>query len=240
MTIDQVDQAVSMEAMPDQKQAAATLTQDEVNRIVAREKAKAAESARRAAEEKYQQELAALSAQKEQRNASVSREVDADAIYQQVQERWNAEQQALQQRMQEQQLKEQMTQVANNYTSKMSEGKKLYEDFDEVTKEHDPTAFPQLTFLLAGLENAPAVLYDIVKNPMKLAALDRLAERNPRQAQAELLKLSKSIMENQQAQNEAESQVTPEPLDRIAPSRIAGNNGKQSIRDLRSQSWLRG
>lgn len=232
------DQAVApMEgAQPEQN----LLTQEQVNKIVASRVARATESARREAEERYQREIEALNAQKEQRNASVSREVDADSIYQQVQERWNREQQALQQKMQEDQLKEQMAQVAKNYTSKISEGAKYHEDFDEVMKDHDATAFPQLTFLLSGIDNAASVLYDLVKNPMKLAALDRLSEKNPRQAQSELMKLSKSIADNQQAQSEAESQVTPQPLDRLSPSRIASNNGKMSVRDLRSQSWLRG
>jgi len=210
--------------------------QDEVNRIVAREKTRAADSARREAEQKHQQELEQLNAmrmQQEQRNAQVPRDVDANAIYQQVQERFNKE-------MQERQLKDQMTQVANNYLSKVELGRKGYDDFDEVTKDFDPTAFPQLTYLLSGIENAGDVLYDLSKNPMKLAGIDRLAEKNPRQATTELLKLSKSINDNKQAQSDAQNQNVSEPLDRLTPSKVAGSNGKMSIKDLRGQSWLRG
>jgi hypothetical protein len=205
------------------------LSQDQVNRIVAREKAKAAESARRQYEAQMRQQEPRELEQPQQQTPKV----DPDELYKQVQERFNAE-------MQERQLKDQMTQVANNYLAKVEQGKKNYEDFDEVTKDFDPTAFPQLTFLLSNVENAGDVLYDLSKNPMKLAGIDRLAERAPRQAQAELAKLSASIKENRQAQMDAQNQDVPQPLDAMKSSRIAGSNGKMGIRDLRNQDWLMG
>lgn len=211
-------------------------TRDELAKIANAQTAKAVQQAKREAEEKYQRDLESANAmrqQQEKRNTEVPREMDADAIYQQVQERFNKE-------MQEQQLKSHMTQVANSYLEKVAQGRTAYEDFDDVTKDFDPTAFPQLTFLLAGIENAGEVLYDLSKNPLKLAGLDRLAEKNPRQAQNELLKLAKSIADNRQAQSDAQNQQVAEPLDRLQPSRVSGSNGKMSIRDLKNQPWLRG
>lgn len=231
--VEQVSQAVPSE-QPQQAQPN-LLTQDQVNKIVAREKSNAREMGRREAEDKYQRDLEQLNAmrsQQEKRNADVPRDVDANAIYQQVQERFNRE-------MQEQQLKQQMQTVANNYLQKVADGRQSYEDFDEITKEFDPTAFPQLTYLLSGIGNAGDVLYDLAKNPMKLAAIDRLAEKNPRQAQSELMKLSKSINDNKQAMADSQNQDVSEPLGRLQPSRVAGSNGKMSISDLRKQSWLR-
>lgn len=218
-------------------------TRDELAKIANAQTAKAVQQAKREAEEKYQRDMEALNAtrqKQEQRNAEVPRQVDADAIYQQVQERFNEEQLKLQQQMKEDQLREQMTQHAKSYTDKIAAGKTAYEDFDEITKDYDPTAFPQLTFLLAGIDGAEHVVYDLSKNPLKLAGLDRLAERNPRQAHAELLKLAKSIADNRQAQADAKEQQVNEPLDRLNPSRVSGSNGKQTIRDLRDQPWLRG
>ncbi len=217
-------------------QAEKTLTQSQVNKIVAHEKAKAAQAAKREAEERYQQELESLrnlSAQQSQRNDNVSRDVDANALYQQIQERFNQE-------MQQKQVEEEMSRVAQSYLAKMQGGSQKYGDFNEVTQEFDPTAFPQLTYLIAGIDNAADVVYELSKNPIKLAGLDRLAEKNPRQAQAELLKLSRSISENDQAKIDAQNQGTAEPLDRLQPSRVSGSNGKMSIRDLRTQPWLRG
>jgi len=212
------------------------LPQSQVNKIVQREKEQAALRARREVEEEYQQRLEGINAtsqQQRQRNDSTNREVDADAIYQQVQEKFNQE-------MQQKQIEQEMSRVANSYLSKMQQGRESYDDFDEVTKELDPTAFPQLIYLVAGIDNAADVMYELARNPVKLNALDGLAAKNPRYAQAELQKLSRSIAENKQAQNDAESQTTPAPLDRLQPSRVSGSNGKQSISDLRAQPWLKG
>lgn len=209
------------------------LSQSQVNKIVQHEKQKVAQSTKRELEERHQRELEALHAQQQQRNENVPRDVDANAIYQQVQERFNQE-------MQERQLKSEMERVANSYLSKMEQGKTAYDDFEEITKEFDPTAFPQLTYLVSGMENAADVIYDLSKNPLKLAGLDRLAEKNPRQAQTELLKLSRSITENRQAQSDENSQNVAAPLDRLQPSRVSGSNGKMGISDLRNQDWLRG
>jgi hypothetical protein len=209
------------------------LSQSQVNKIVQHEKTKAAAAAKREAEEKYQRELETIKSNQTQRNENVPRDVDANALYQQVQERFNQE-------MQQKQIESEMNRVANSYLSKMQEGRKAYEDFDEITKEFDPSAFPQLTYLVAGIDNAADIIYELASNPTKLTVLDRLAEKNPKQAQAELLKLSRSIMENRQAQSEANSQNVAAPLDRLQSSRVSGSNGKLSIRDLRSQPWLRG
>lgn len=212
------------------------LSQSQVNKIVQHEKAKVAQATKRELEDRHQRELEAIKAtqqQQTQRNEQVPRELDANAIYQQVQERFNEE-------MQQRRLKEEMDKVANSYLSKMEQGKTAYEDFEEVTKEFDPTAFPQLTYLVSGIDNAADVIYDLARNPLKLAGLDRLAEKNPRQAQAELLKLSRSIAENRQAQADENSQNVAAPLDRLQSSRISGSNDKMSISDLRNQSWLKG
>lgn len=212
------------------------LSQSQVNKIVQHEKAKAAQTIKREMEERHQRELESIQSQQHQqsqRNENVPRDMDANAIYQQVQERFNQE-------MQQRRLKDEMDRVATSYLSKMEQGKTAYEDFEEVTKEFDPAAFPQLTYLVAGIDNAADVIYDLSRNPLKLAGLDRLAEKNPRQAQAELLKLSRSIAENRQAQSDESSQSVAEPLDRLQSSRVSGSNGKMGIRDLRKQPWLKG
>lgn len=215
-------------------------TREELAKIANAQTAKAVAQVRQEAEQKYQRELEAINAKQTERNAGTPKEADANAIYQQVQERFNEEMRRQREEQERTQLKQQMANVAQNYLSKLELGRKAYEDFDEVTKDFNPTAFPQLTFLLAGIDNAGDVLYDLAKNPLKIAGLDRLAEKNPRQAHTELLKLSKSITDNQQALNEAETQSTPAPLDRLQPSRVSGSNGKKGIRDLRAEPWLRG
>lgn len=212
------------------------LTQTQVNKIVASEKARAADGARREAEEKYQRELEAIQrerSQQTQRNEEVPRDIDTDAISKQVLDR-------LHQDLHQQRIKDDVARVAQSYLSKVEQGKAAYEDFDEITQDFDPAAFPQLTYLLAGIDDTADVLYDLAKNPLKLAGLDRLAEKNPPQARNELLKLARSINDNKQAMSDAQSQNVANPLDRLQPSRVSGSNGKMSIQDLRKQPHLKG
>lgn len=212
------------------------LTQSQVNKIVASEKTRAAESARREAEDKHQRELQALQdqrARQEQRNEEVPRDVDIDSMSQKVLEKLNKD-------LQQQRFTEEVNRVTQTYLSKVEQGKSAYDDFEAITQDFDPSAFPQLTILLSGIDNMADVLYDLAKNPLKLSGLDRLAEKNPRQAHNELLKLSKSILDNRQALSDAENQDVAAPLDRLQPSRVSGSNGKMGIQDLRAQPWLRG
>ena len=207
--------------------------QSQVDKIIKHKTYQAAQ-AKRELEEKHQRELEEIQARQTQRNENVPREADANSIYQQVQERFNQE-------MQQRHLKDEIDRVANTYLSKMAHGKDSYDDFDSVTQEFDPTEFPQLIYLVSGMDNAADIIYDLSKrNPEKFAELQLLAERSPRLARARLLKLSRSITENRQAQADANSQKVAEPLDRLASSRVSGSNGKMGIRDLRNQPWLRG
>lgn len=213
------------------------LPQDQVNKIVAREKAKAADAVRRELEDKHQRELESLNArrmQQEQSPASASK-VDMDAIYQNIHERINKE-------AQKRQLEDHLNAAANTYLHKVSQGKSAYEDFDTVTKDFRPEAFPQITYLLSNMDNAADILYDLSKNPLKLAAINSFAQNANTVpiAQNELMKLSQSISANKQAQTDAQNQNVSDPLDRLQPSRVSGSNGKMSIRDLRNQPWLRG
>ncbi len=226
-----------------QQPAEKTLTQSEVNALIAREKQNAAARARQEVEREYQQRAEQMQQQAQAQMHSQQQEqqgmrqgpseADADALYQQVQERFNRE-------MQERQFQQEMTNVANAYHAKMDYSRKAYSDFDEITKEFDPTAFPQLVYLVSGLENAGDIIYDLSKNPNKLATLDLLAQRSPRLAQAELAKLSSSISQNSIARQEAEQNPTLAPLSPLQPSRVSGSNGQMTVRDLRNQPWLKG
>lgn len=208
--------------------------QSHVNKLLAREAEKSASKARQDAEANYQRQLEALQAKQEQRNAEVPREYDANAIYQQVQEKFNEE-------MLRKQHEAHVSQVADSYLSKMQQGHSTYgDDFKTAMQDFDPAAFPQLVYLVSGMDNAADIMYDIAKNPMKLASLDALAIKNPRLAHAELTKLSGSIATNKQATQDAGNQETAAPLDRLQPSRTTQGNGKMSISDLRNQPWLRG
>lgn len=219
----------------DENIAEKKFTRDQLAKIVKAESAKAADSARREAEAKYQRDLENMHASRtpsESGNADTSSESD-DEMYQKVTQRLHKE-------LQEKQSKDHVTQVAQTYQSRIDSGKSAYEDFDEVTKDFDPAAYPELTYLLAHLDNPAGVVREISKNTSKLIELGELSKKMPRMAHSKLLSLSSSIKDNEQAVADAKSNGGPPPLDRLQPSRVSGSNEKMGIRDLRSQDYLRG
>lgn len=221
------------------EQAEQMLTQSHVNNIVRNQVDSAVARTRQELEAQFQQRLEAeranIAKEQQARGENVPREVDTDKIYQEVQERFARD-------MERKQLEDQMKNVAESYLSKMSQGAQLYEDFDKVTGQFDPGAFPQLVYLISGIDNAADVVYELAKNPMKLTALDNLAARAPGMAQSELQKLAASIKVNRDGQQDANQGIAPAPLDRLTPSRANNSNsdGNYSVNDFRAMDWLRG
>lgn len=223
------------EAQVQPQEAEKMLSQSEVNNLIGRAKAEAQEKARRQAEAEFQKKLEELHSQKQAAEArgEDTKEIDVDSVYQQVHERFQNE-------MQQKQLEQHMQQVADSYQSKLENGSKDYEDFDDVLKDFNPEEFPQIVYLVAGMDNAADIVYELAKNPQKLATVDYLSQRSPQKAQSELQRIGKSIAANKTAQLEESQANTQAPLDRLQPSNKTGSNGQMSVSDLRGQPWLRG
>lgn len=214
------------------------LTVEQVNKIVQREKAAAAEKAKQEAEAKFQQEIAALQAQQKSMGG-MTQSVDTDKIYEQVYGRIQQEQAAKQQQEQQAAYESEINKLTDTYLQKMGSGKDLYEDFEAVTAEFEPQAFPHVVVLASQLDNTPDVIYELSKNPQKLMTIAGLAERSPHMARQQLQRLSESIKQNQQAKSQ--NVDAPSPISGIKPSANAGSDGGgKTVRDLRKQPWLRG
>lgn len=226
-----VDEASQQDQQQQQDKAEKMLSQSEVNSLVGRAKAEA----RQKADAEYQRKLQALEEQKAQQEArgEDTKDVDVDALYQQVHEKFNKE-------MEQRQLQDHMRQVADNYQQKMVSGKDSYEDFDDVVKDFNPAEFPQIVYLVSGLDNAADIVYELSKNPKNLVAIDSLAQRSPKLAQVELQRLSQSISANKAAAAEDAQGNANAPLDRLQPSNRTATNGRMSVSDLKDQPWLRG
>jgi hypothetical protein len=218
------------------------LPQSHVNQIVQHAKAKAAESAKREAQEEYNHQLAAMQADMEKRNLGQipPTGVNQDDLIQKVTERIVAQAQASQEAQYQQAIQKHAQETWDTFNAKMQTGPKDYEDFDAVMKDFNPAAYPELVYLATQVDHTPGVMHELVGNPLKLGALDRLAEKDPVRAKAELLKLSKSIETNLKAKADAESQHTSEPLDHLQPSHVSGSSGNMSVSDYRNLPWLRG
>lgn len=164
--------------------------------------------------------------------------VDTQQVMQQVMQQLAQRQEEEQRKRHEEQIAEEVNQVAQQYFGKMAQGKEMYEDFEAMTADFNPAEFPQLVFLANQMDNTPAIIYELRKNPGKLADLAVLVEKSPTMARSEIAKLSESIKRNDEAKRTL--QEPQDPLNRLKPSPVGTDNGKRTIRDYKNASFLRG
>jgi vacuolar-type H+-ATPase subunit I/STV1 len=160
-------------------------------------------------------------------------------MQQQIMQLMQQKQQEEEQKRHAEQLEQEVNQVAQQYFGKMAQGKDMFEDFEAMTADFNPAEFPQLVFLANQMDNTPAIIYELRKNPGKLADLAVLVEKSPTMARNELSKLSESIKRNDEAKRNL--QEPQDPLNRLKPSPVGTDNGtKTSVRDFKQASYLRG
>lgn len=194
------------------------------------------------------QQIEQLQAQQEQQQAPSPQQqapqqqqapgIDAQQIQQQVMQMMQQQQQEAEQKRHQEQLEQEVNQVAQQYFGKMAQGKDLFEDFEAMTADFNPAEFPQLVFMANQMDNTPAIIYELRKNPGKLADLAVLVEKSPGMARNELAKLSESIKRNDDAKRGL--QEAQDPLNRLKPSPVGTDNGTKSVRDFKSASYLKG
>lgn len=219
------------------------LSQSQVNELIGREKASAADKARRAAEEQYQAQLAQMQQQQAQAQAQPQMQQQGnpneEAMYQNVYNRIMAEAQKQQAEAEQAHQRAQMEKVAGDYYSKINQVKEKYPDFDAVMSDFKPTAFPEIVMLASSMDNAGDVMYELAKRPEKVASILQLAQRDPDLARKALNALGGSIAQNEQAL--ANNREAPAPLSRQKPSSGGVDNSEySSISDFKNADWLRG
>jgi hypothetical protein len=212
-----------------------TLTQSQVNEIVKREKANTAERVRREMEALREQE-ASRAPQNGLDPAALEEKIIQRLV--EMDKKAQEEDRKREQEAQDAERRQQVEKVASEFWLKMKSGKDQYSDFDEVMTDFDASAFPQLAFLAAGMEQTAGIMYELSKNPSKLAQLNLLAERSPKLAEREMKKLSESISKNEEAKAE---NVSPNaPLSRLKSSNVGADTGKMSLKDYKNADWLKG
>lgn len=129
-------------------------------------------------------------------------------------------------------------QTLSNFANQMGSGKGKYSDFDEtIANLGDLRNMPQVVELAADTGIAGDVMYELGRNPGKVASLTTLAYINPQLAKMEMKKLADSIKTNEQG---SEAPAANEPLSQVKPSTVGKDNGSNAVRDLRKKSWARG
>lgn len=139
------------------------------------------------------------------------------------------------------QQEQQLNTVLTDFVNKISEGAKNYPDFQEVVGQLElPNTIqenPALLFLYSSVDNPADVLYDLAKNPTKVAAIESLYKSGRQNvAKAQLKSLSDSIKANAAGVN---AQRPNAPLGQLKTSPLGVDNGKMSIGELKKADWLR-
>jgi hypothetical protein len=233
----------NMEVVPSEPVASSgnTFTQAQLEDIVKREKARAAESARQKMEAQHREEIERLRAGTEPERGRPGNEVplDASAIKQQVYDQFMDDLQKHHLEAQREAEEREAKKIAEQYHLKMAKGSQLFDDFNEVIGDFKPGEFHNTVFLAAQMDNTNEIMYELAKNPSKLIEIDSLAEKSPSLAMKQLQKLSDSIKANLNAKL---NNVSAEPpLSRLKSSSTVGaDSGKMTLKDLKNQDWLRG
>lgn len=127
--------------------------------------------------------------------------------------------------------------IVGEFASKMDLGKEAYEDFDDTVSQLDLRAIPEIVQLANSVGNTADIMYDLGKNPYKIANLKILMQTSPHLARAEINRLSKSIDTNKQAVAQVS---TREPLSQMKPSTGSVDSGPMTLKDMKRQKWARG
>lgn len=208
------------------------LPQSKVNELIGREKAAAREKAR----QEMMAEIDQLRTGQTQAMGGMQAP-DIDDIYSQVADRLRNEIAEAQQQAQQAEHEKFVRNQVESYLQKMEAGSGIADDFKEMTAKFRPEKFRELFFLMNQLPNTAHAVYELTKNPTKLANLHLLAQTDPELAREALETLSKSIDANEQAK--ANNVQVPAPIGRVTPSLAGADSGAMTLKDFKKAPWLR-
>lgn len=160
---------------------------------------------------------------------------DEAKIRQMMQEVFTQQSEAFVNRTKQEQQQQHATNLANEVMSKINAAKDRYPELESRIDEI--AAFPELIPLLNATEDTAGVLNDLIENPLKMAQLSILAQKNNQSALSQMHKLATSIKANEAGKNAP--RVNP-PLSTISPSIIGMGSDDDSIESIKQQDYLRG
>jgi len=204
--------------------------------LIKREK----EAAYRKAQREFQAEIDQLKTGQTQQMGGMA-QPDDQALDQAVERKLQALREQYEQGQAEQQKAEYTEFVnaqAKSYLEKMDKSGGLADDFKEMTAKFKPDKFKEIFFLANSFENTPHIIYELGKNPEKLAMINMMMKDDPDVAKAMMENLSKSIDANEKAKENHKS--AEPPLGQPKPSLAAGSDsGAMSLADLKRSPFLK-
>ena len=129
-------------------------------------------------------------------------------------------------------------QQGQNVLNKITLAKQKYADFDDVTKLIAQTKgiTNEHVEVFNSIDNFDDVYYAMGKDPEKFVRILDYTNKNKDIAKMEILKLSQSVRQNQEAMNQPKA---PEPLQQVSPSVTRADTGKMTVSDLRRSKNLK-
>ncbi len=218
-----------------------SMTQEELDELIGREKLKERDKLRREMEARQgnaQQAQAKQATAKPVDNAGgMGGDIDTDQINQLVNARI---QETLLERQKEAEQAERAAEadrVADSFYAKLEKGKEKYPDFEEVIADFDPAEFPQLIHAVHGFDNMADIMVELANDPRKLEKINSWLRNMPERGIRELKKLSDSIRETNTAVDEY--QPTNAPLSQTKPSNVSAGSGLSKLEQLKQSGRFR-
>lgn len=126
--------------------------------------------------------------------------------------------------------------VVESFNSKMSRGIDKYPDFQEKTSKLPLSKLLPIVQLAEQVDNTEDVMYELANNKGKMGNILSLYRDAPEVAMQAMSELSQSIKANESAKSNTRHS---QPLSQVKPSATAVDNGIPSVRDMMKQDWLR-
>lgn len=228
-----VDEAVNSSATTEERM----VPQSEVDRLVVGVKREAAEKARREAE---------LEFSRHQQGGAHSQQgiggmpvVDVSKIKEEVLGDLRSELEERQRAIEEDERRRKATEFVATYEGKLAEGRGRYEDFDAVVGQLDPKEFVDVIMLANKTDGTADIMYELARNPDKLARVVAMSQRSEKQAQRMMAEIATSVKQNREAVEN--HQAASKPLPKLNPSTAGTSTSElKTLNDFKKASWLRG
>lgn len=228
---------VTSDAGLPQESGERTFKQSEVNDLVGRVKHEAVERYKRSQEvDRNRYEEPGYREQQESARTAPTqpqRPMDTDEIRRMAAEEFQRFMEKNQQEAFRRTQEQEAERIAAEFFTKFDAGKKKYDDFDKVTSDLDLQAIPNVVRLANMVDNTADVMYELAKNPAKIANLQQLISISPKMAFSEMKRLAESIKTNEEA---AEYRAPNAPLSQMRPSNTGTDNrGALTVSDYRKK-----
>lgn len=217
---------IPADAAPSEKM----LPQSKVDEIVKHAKFDAAEKVRREFSSQPQPAPQQVAPSLNQASTGMGGMPAPDNLREIIAEETRKQQQALMDKAQNDAQMQEGQRIAGEFFGKLKEGASKHEDFDAVVGGLPFAQIPQIVQLANSSDNTSDVMYELAKNPMKLAGLSSLLTIDPSRAASEIRKLSDSIRSNETAKK---SELANDPMSQIQPSPNSTDAGAKTVSDYR-------